>query len=310
MQLAQFLAAGTATAKTDEDGKFTLERGIGNGIYIVTASFGSIPVSSSVEVQNGSPANIILDFGKTITIKGKVTDDSGKPVTNASVVPSFATAISGAELFASKTGPDGTYELTAPLKDNNTRSLFDEITVSADGYRSATAQGNVTIKLDKMPSTKITGIVIAQKSLSPSVETVLMRNGTVIFEHGGTQYGVSLQTNSRVLGATFDPLSKSININLEGAQDAAGRSEFSIPKEFMAGPFAVSLDGRPAESARITENQTHTTIAIEHGHDLQEITLQGMTAVPEFPLPTALTAAGLAATLAWKRLGPSKNRIP
>ncbi len=70
----------------------------------------------------------------------------------------------------------------------------------------------------------------------------------------------------------------------------------------MAGPFAVNLDGRLAESASTTENQTPTTIAVEHEHDLQEITIQGMTAVPEFPLPAALAAAGLAATLAWKRL--------
>jgi carboxypeptidase family protein len=301
-QLAQFLAAGMATAKTCADGKFTLDSGIGNGTYVVTASFGSVPVSNSVEVQAGNQANITLDFGETITIKGKVTDGSGMPVGNASVVPSFASTISSAELFATKTGPDGAYELTIPLKDNSTRSLFDEITVSADGYKSTIAQSNTTVKLDKMPATKITGVVIAQKPFSPSVETVLMRKGTVIFEHEGAQYSVGLQTNSRVLDAIFDPPSRSININLEGVQDAAGRTELSIPKGFMAGPFAVSLDGRPAESINITENQTHTTIAVEHEHDLQEITIQGTTAVPEFPLPAALAAAGLATTLAWKRL--------
>jgi hypothetical protein len=85
-------------------------------------------------------------------------------------------------------------------------------------------------------------------------------------------------------------------------QDASGRSEFSIPKEFMSGPFAVSLDGRLAESAVTTENQTHATIAVEHEHDLREITIQGTTAVPEFPLPAVLAAAGMAAALAWKRL--------
>lgn len=153
-----------------------------------------------------------------------------------------------------------------------------------------------------MSASKITGVVIAQKPLSPPVETVLTRKGTVIFEHEGVQYGVGLQTNARVLGATFEPPGKSISRNLEGVQDAAGRSEFSIPKEFMSSPFAVSLDGRPAEEARTTENQTHATIAIDHEHDLQEITIQGATTVPEFPLPAALAAAGMAAALAWKRL--------
>lgn len=301
-QLAHFLAASIATAKTDQDGKFTLDSGIANNNYVVTASFGSVPVSSTLEVQIGNPANIVLDFEEMITIRGKITDGSGKPIGNASVVPSFASAISGAELFAAKTGPDGAYELSIPLKDNSTRSFFDEVTVSADGYKSTTAKSNVTVELEKMPAITIAGVVISQKPLSPSVETVLMRTGTLIFEHEGRQYDVGLQTNSRVLDATFDAPSKSISINLEGVQDATGKSDFSIPKEFMAGPFAISLDGRLAEGFNITENQTHATIAVEHEHDLQEITIRGTTAVPEFSLPAVLTAVGLAAAMAWNRL--------
>ncbi|HEU4605218.1 MAG TPA: carboxypeptidase-like regulatory domain-containing protein [Nitrososphaera sp.] len=301
-QLAQFLAAGMATAKTDQDGRFALGSGIGNGTYIVTASFGSVPASSSIEVEAGSPADIALDFKETITVKGKVADGAGRPIEGAFVVPSFASAIPGAELFAARTGPGGEYELTIPLKGNSTKPLFDEVTASADGYRSATARSNATVELEAMPASKITGVVIAQKPLSPPVETVLTRKGTVVFEHEGAQYEVGLQTNARVLGATFDPPGKSISVNLEGVQNAAGRSEFSIPREFMSGPFAVSLDGRPAEEASTTENQTHATIAIDHEHDLKEITIQAATAVPELPLPAALAAAGMAAALAWKRL--------
>jgi len=301
-QLAQFLAAGMATAKTGQEGRFALGSGIGNGTYIVTASFGSVPASSSIEAEAGSHADIALDFKETITVKGKVADGAGRPIAGALVVPSFASAIPGAELFAARTGPSGDYELTIPLKDNSTRPLFDEIAASADGYRSAIARSNATVELEAISASKITGVVIAQKPLSPPVETVLTRKGTVIFEHEGVQYGVGLQTNTRVLGATFEPPGKSISLNLEGVQDAAGRSEFSIPKEFMSGPFAVSLDGRPAEEARTTENQTHATITIDHEHDLQEITIQGATAVPEFPLPAALAAAGMGAALAWKRL--------
>lgn len=301
-QLALFLAAGMAAAKTDQDGRFTLDGSIGNGTYTVTASFGNVPVSSSVEARAGGTASIVLDFEETITVKGKVTDDAGKPLENASAAPSFASTIANAELFAGRTGSDGAYTLTIPLKDNSTRSLFDEVAVSADGYKSATVQSNATVELEKMPGTKITGVVIAQKPLSPPVETVLTRKGTVVFEHEGTQYGVGLQTNARVLDATFDPQSRSISVDLEGVQDATGRSEFLIPKEFMAGPFVVSLDGEIAEGIITTENQTHAIIAVEHEHDLREITIQGTTAVPEFPLPAVLAAAGIAATLAWKRL--------
>ena len=302
-QLAQFLAAGMATTKTDQDGRFVLDGGIGSGAYTVTASFGSVPVSSSVEVQAGSMANIVLDFGETITITGRVTDDAGKPLENAMVAPGFASTIAGAGLFAARTDADGEYTMTIPLRNENTRSLFDEIAVSADGYKSATVKSNATVALEKMPAAKITGVVIAQKPLAPPVETVLTRKGTVIFEHEGARYGVGLQTNARVLDATFDPPSRSISVNLEGVQDAAGRSEFSIPKEFMAGPFAVSLDGEIAESVTATENQTHATISVEHEHDMREITIQGTAAVPEFPLPAVLAAAGITATLVWKRLG-------
>lgn len=301
MQLARFLGATMATAKTDQDGMFTLDSGIGSGTYIVTASFGSMPTSSSVRVEAGSTANIVLDFGETLTLKGRVTDNNGEPLENALVTPGFASSMAGAELFAVRTGSDGAYTLIVPLKDSSTRMLFDEVAVSADGYKSVTAQSNTTVKLEKIPAAKITGVVIAQKPLAPPVETVLTRKGTIMFEHEGAQYGIGLQTNARVLDATFDPSSKVISINLEGVQDAAGRSEFSIPKEFMAGPFAVSLDGEMVSDFYTTENQTHATIAVDHEHDLREITVQGTTAVPEFSLPAVLAAAGITAVLLWKR---------
>jgi len=158
--------------------------------------------------------------------------------------------------------------------------------------------------MEKTPSAKISGVVLAQKSLSPPIETVITRKGTIIFDQEGTKYEVGLQTNSRVLGASFDPPNKRINFELEGAQGAAGRSEFAIPKEFLAGPFVVSMEGGVVqpESIRVSENQTHATIELEHEHGLQEITIQGTTAVPEFPLPAALAAAGLAAALLYRRL--------
>jgi protocatechuate 3,4-dioxygenase beta subunit len=309
-ELAQFLAAGAATAKTDERGEFTMDSGIGEGAYIVTASFGNVPVSSSMEAQTSgsSPVTIALDFSEKIMMAGRVIDIYGKPVENASVVPGFASAIPGAELFAARTDPDGAFLLTVPLRDNSTRSLFSEISVSADGYETVTAPANAgaSIKIEKTPSAKISGVVLAQKSLSPPIETVIARKGTIIFDHEGTKYEVGLQTNSRVLGVGFDPQNKRIHFEFEGAQGAAGRSEFAIPKEFLAGPFAVSMDGKMVqpESIKVSENQTHATIELEHEHGLQEIVIQGATAVPEFPLlPAALAAAaGLTVTLLYRRL--------
>jgi hypothetical protein len=301
-QLSRFLRAGVEAGKTDQGGAFAINSGIGSGTYIVTASLGSLPARSSTETEAGGRADIVLDFSKIIRVTGRIMDADGRPIEGASVVPSFASAISGAGLFAAKTGTGGEYELVVPLRDNNTMSLFEEVTASAAGYASATAPAGQDIELEAAPATKITGVVIAQKPLSPPVETVLTRKGAVVFEHEGTQYRVGLQTNARMLDASFDPSSRSISIDMEGVQDAAGRSEFSIPKEFMAGPFAVSLDGGPAQAAAAAENQTHSVISIDHEHDLQEITIQGATAVPEFPIPAVLAAAGVAATIAWKRL--------
>jgi uncharacterized protein (TIGR03382 family) len=51
----------------------------------------------------------------------------------------------------------------------------------------------------------------------------------------------------------------------------------------------------------VSENQAHATVALEHDHGLQEITIQGTTAVPEFPLPAALAAIGFATLLLFRR---------
>jgi hypothetical protein len=111
-----------------------------------------------------------------------------------------------------------------------------------------------------------------------------------------------------MLDASFDPQNKRFTMQFEGAQAGAGRSEFIIPKEFLASPFVVSLDGKEVQqdddnsNVKVSENQTHATIEVEHEHGLQEITIQGTTAVPELPFPAVIVAAGLAASLAYRRL--------
>jgi len=59
-----------------------------------------------------------------------------------------------------------------------------------------------------------------------------------------------------MLDASFDSASKRISVRLEGVQGSAGMSEFTmIPKEFMAGPFAVSLDGKLTQAEGMTVSQ-------------------------------------------------------
>lgn len=301
-ELAQFLTAGMASALTDSQGRFTLQGGLSKGAYVVTASFGNVPATGSAEIQAGGTAEIKLDFTEAITIKGKVTS-AGKPVAGASVLPS---AFPGAGLFAARTDNDGYFVLTIPVKDARDRQLFGEIMISAAGYRPMTADvaddRSINVVLDRLPPAKIAGAVVAQQSLSPPVETVLTRKGTLVFDYAGAEFGVGVQTNSRVVDASFDQPAKRVSINLEGVQSSAGRSEFIVPKALLSGPFAVSLDGSLAENVEVVENQTHTTIALEHEHGLQEITIQGTSVVPEFPLPAAVPAIGLAALLVYRRL--------
>ena len=309
--LAEFLGEGTAIAKTDEHGFYTMNSGIGEGTYIVTAAFGNVPTSDSIEVQAGdSAANITLNFTETIVANGKVVDSDGKPIENALVMPSFASTVPGVELFSAKTNSNGTFSLIMPLRDNSTRSLFSEISVSADGYNTTNTKANNTytiVKMERMPFVKVSGQIVAQKSLSPSIETVITRKGTIIFNQAGdASYGIDIQTNSRVLDASFDTLNKRITIELEGTQGGAGRSEFAIPKEILTGPFIVTTDGKEADpnSIKVSENQTYSTIELGHDHGSQEIIIQGTTAIPEFPLSASTTIAAicLATLLIYKRL--------
>lgn len=301
-ELAQFLAAGMASALTDSQGRFALQGGLGKGAYVVTASFGNIPATGSAEVKAGGVTEVKLDFTEAITIKGKVTS-AGKPVEGAAVLPS---AFPGAGLFAARTDNDGDFVLTIPVKDARDKQLFGEIMISAAGYRPMTADvaddSSINAVLDRLPPAKIAGAVLAQQSLSPPVETVLTRKGTLVFDYAGAEFGVQVQTNSRIVDASFDQPAKRVSIKLEGVQSSAGRSEFIVPKALLGGPFAVSLDGGLAENVEVIENQTHATIALEHEHGLQEITIQGTSVVPEFPLPAAVPAASLAALLIYRRL--------
>ncbi|HEX2014411.1 MAG TPA: carboxypeptidase-like regulatory domain-containing protein, partial [Nitrososphaera sp.] len=306
-QLMDFLAGGMAETKTDENGRFNLNRGISNGSYVVTASFGDVPATTSMEATPGKELTIPLDFTELVTLRGRITDSTGNPIQNAQIAPSFAAVISSDETIGAKSGSDGSFVLTAPIRDAAEKSLFSEIVASADGYATKTAQvegAAANIVLEKEIAARISGTIIAQRSLAPPVEIALSRAGIINFYHEGSSYGVDLHTNSRVLDARFDPHAKRIDISLEGVQGSAGMSELSIPKHFLAGPFAISLDGKNVEpdDFKVSENKTHSVIAVPHDHNLQELVIQGSTAVPEFPLPAVVAAVALAAALVHRRL--------
>jgi hypothetical protein len=306
--IKEFLAGSMAETMSDADGRFVIDHGLANGTYIATASFGDVPISNSVELSPGkTTAEIPLEFTDIISIEGSIRDPKGLPIENASVIPGFASVFSRPDAFAVASGTDGKFILRAPVNAAAGESLYDEVVIAAAGYETVTAQvdSGMNVTLDKVASSTITGTVIAQRSLQPPVEIALSRQGTISLDHNGTIYRVGLHTNSRVIEASFDQPAKKINIQLEGIQGTAGMSELTIPKELLSGQFAVALDGAMPEEFTMSENQTHSVIRVSHDHNLQELTIQGTSVVPEFPVVSAIAAVAVAAALAYRRLRAS-----
>jgi hypothetical protein len=163
----------------------------------------------------------------------------------------------------------------------------------------------MNVTLDKIASASISGKVISQKSSQPPVEIALSRQGTLVLAHNGTDYEIGIRTNSRILDASLDQPAKRLDIKLEGVQGSAGSSELVVPKDFLGGPFAVSLDGEIGSDFTISENQTHSVISVTHDHGLQDLALQGTTVVPDFPAALAAAAVAMAGALAYRKLRPS-----
>jgi protocatechuate 3,4-dioxygenase beta subunit len=325
----EFLAGSMAEGTSNTNGDFVIDRGLGNNgtDYVVTASFGDVPISRSMELRSGEPSSqIMLDFTDTISIKGTVRDHNGTPIENASVAPGFASVFGSPEDLSVATGAKGNFTLTAPVNDSSDRSLYGDVVVAAPGYETATAQvseglnmntntNTNIITLNSLVDVSVTGTVVAQKTMLQSpVEIALSRQGTIILDHNGTAYEIGLHTNSRVVNASFDAKAKTIEIGLEGVKGAAGTTELAIPKAMLGGPFAVSLDGTAvaeegddADFALLRENQTHSVVAVSHDHGLQELTIQGTTAVPELPITLAMAAViiAIATSIAYRRLKPS-----
>jgi protocatechuate 3,4-dioxygenase beta subunit len=306
--IQDFLAGSIAETTSGTDGSFEITKGLANGTYIATASFGDVPVASSVELSSGtSAAQIELGFTDVISIRGAVRDPAGIPIENASIAPGFASVFASADSLSVRSGPGGEFVLTAPTNGSTDESLYEELTVSAPSYETTVAQVTqvMNITLDKIVSTSISGKVISQKSSQPPVEIALSRQGTLVLAHNGTDYEIGIRTNSRVLDASLDQPAKRIDIELEGVQGSAGSSELVVPKDFLGGPFALSLDGEISRDFTISENQTHSVIGVTHDHALRDMALQGTTVVPDFPVAVVAAALAMATALAYRRLRPS-----
>lgn len=306
--IQEFLAGGMSETTSGSDGSFTINRGLANATYIATASFGDVPVASTVELDSGDrSAQIELPFTDVISIRGTVRDPSGVPIENASIAPGFVSVIAGGDAFSVTSGSGGRFVLTAPTSGSSEESLYDEVIVAAPTYETTIAQVSpeMIVTLNKIANASIEGSVIAQKSAQPPIEIALSRQGTMVFAHNGTEHQVGIHTNSRIVDASFDQPGKTINVRLEGVQGSAGMSELAVPKDFLGGPFVLSLDDTMSKDFTMSENRTHTIVTVAHDHGLQELTLQGTTVVPEFPAALVAAAIAVTAGLAFRRLKPT-----
>ena len=306
--IREFLSGSMAETTSGADGSFAINQGLANGTYIATASFGDVPVFSSIETSSdAASAEIKLEFSGVIAIRGTVRDPTGIPIENATVAPGFASVFANAEALSVSTDPEGKFVLTAPTNGSDEESLFDEVVVTGPSYETTIAQvtQDMNVTLNKLENVSISGTIIAQKSAQPPVEIALSRQGTLILAHNGTNHEVGIRTNSRVVDASFDQQAKRVDIRLEGVQGSAGSSELVVPKDFLGGPFALSLDGAMSDDFSISENGTHTIIGLTHDHGLQELAVQGTTVMPEFPVAIAIASIGMAAALAYWRLRSS-----
>lgn len=107
-------------------------------------------------------------------------------------------------------------------------------------------------------------------------------------------FPASLSSNSTVSTFTFDHANKRITFNTIGPANTTGYFNISIPTELLSGPWKINLDGADVTSkAKISENQTHTTIYLNYSHSTHNIQIVGTHVIPEYPTATTLVLAVL-----------------
>ena len=302
--LATFLATSSGLAKTGTGGSFTLKVPSTDNFYTIRAYYGdALPVSgSTVVTPTAKAAQLALNFSDVVTVHGRVEDSRGQAIPNARIIPAFATSIPASANFAAMSSKDGSFVMTVPIKDPKAASLFDSVVVYAPGYDTATAMiaSDETVVKMSRPADVLVGRVLTQGTFAPSIETALERKGTVLVSDGNRTFAIGASTNSKITDASFNFTSKQILLHLEGMQGSLGKSEFTLPRDILGGPFVVRVDGRTLASSDVSISQNNTSVAISfnHDHGARLVEIQGTTAVPEFPLPAIIAAAGIAVSIA------------
>ena len=214
---------------------------------------------------------------------------------------------------------------TILMKDGGTTIEVNHANVTSTIYNQtanvdATEYFNQTTTLDYYWE-KATGLLIGYtecsiKEQGNMTETVYYQFQKVGLQQvlypliDSTDYPVTVDSNSAILGFDFNQTEKRISLYVSGATGTSSFCDFAIPVDLLSGAFSLNLDGSPVVEGvdyTQTSNSTHNIFQITYSGDGTHI-IEAVSSdvIPEFPtfvlLPVFMVATLVAAILYRKKL--------
>jgi hypothetical protein len=123
-----------------------------------------------------------------------------------------------------------------------------------------------------------------------------------------TDYPVTVDSNSAILGFDFNQSEKQISLAVLGAAETSGFCDFAVPNDLLSGNFSLLLDGSllvEGVDYTQTSNATHNMFEVTFSSDgIHTILLSTSGEIPEFPnviLLTTLTVAIMLAAIIYRK---------
>lgn len=114
------------------------------------------------------------------------------------------------------------------------------------------------------------GLKAVAIGLSADVE--ILTEGWIKVKLFWSDYTMSIETSSTVLGVTFDSDSKQLSVNVSGVDGTQGECNIAIPKALVSSSsdVEVHLDGEPIEFT-LTEDDAYHHIHVKYHHSLRSL---------------------------------------
>jgi len=101
--------------------------------------------------------------------------------------------------------------------------------------------------------------------------------------YGGTEYSVTILTNSIVSDFTFDQARRLVNYSVAGFSGTEGFCNITVPKPILDGEPVVFMDNSEVHSSSTSINATHYLIHFTYTHSTHTVTIGGSYTIPELP---------------------------